>query len=939
MKKIILLLLLLKSTFLLSQTVGFDPTFGNNGKTHTGFGASNAQARAVVTQPDGKIIVAGSAYSANPKNLYRTDTNNAVLIRYNSDGTIDTTFGNEGIVTYNYNVIYNSNQINSGVDKLVLQPDGKILALIGAGSPSFVRFNTNGSIDTSYGNNGTLIFTTVFSSFAFQPDSKIITAYKQDHYNTFGQVDSSYFRTERYNVDGTLDTTFGTNGTVLTDFGFGYNAVFAMTLQPDGKVLVAGDSFNDKFAIARYTTNGNLDTTFDGDGKVITSLGSGLKSYLKYVSVQADGKIIVAGVSYTSTATQEFYFSIAKYNTNGSLDTSFDGDGIVNNLFEFGPTETYVNVNTIIEQPDGKFLVTTEDPNNFEFVLRRYNANGSDDDSFGINGKSTLFPQDVNRAFGIALQQDQKIVVAGYSRSFSTFNEIEFDVVRYSTNGVPDVSFDNDGIIAQKFDSSNDLCAKLLIQPDDKIITVGIKKIVTINTVGKDFIAMSRTNTDGSLDSTFGTAGKVVSDLGQDYTIINNAVLQQDGKILVSCQTATFGNSFYDYFLIRYNNNGSLDTNFGTNGKIILTYVTAILPLPNGKIIIASQVSDAQVNPFLNLKRLNNDGSLDSTFNNNVLVNIDGFINGSIYSTLQSDGKIVVVASIPNQQGKTGFYKIRYNSDGTVDTSYANGLIFFENSSLVYGVFLRNDGKIYVTGKSGSYDLVNQIYSSEFLAACFDTNGNLDSNYGVNGVARSLLGNVYNIVQSVAMQPDGKFIVALTKPELNPANPTPETYNVVVSRFNSEGGNDADFGTNGAIETSFFDSYDEAFDVALQSDNMIVVACTTDTGANRDFGLIRFTNNALGNENFNINSSFNCILFPIPTQNALNIKFPENVSVNVNKIAIVNSLGQTVIEQSNKSNSNYNGIESIDVTYLQKGIYIVLLQTNYGNWNGKFVKE
>ena len=266
-------------------------------------------------------------------------------------------------------------------------------------------------------------------------------------------------------------------------------------------------------------------------------------------------------------------------------------------------------------------------------------------------------------------------------------------------------------------------------------------------------------------------------------------------------------------------------------------------------------------------------------------------------------------------------------------------MIFFENSSLVYGVFLRNDGKIYVTGKSGSYDPVNQISLSEFLVACFDMNGNLDSTYGLNGVAVSLLGNVYNIVQSVVMQPDGKFIVALTKPELNPANPTPETYNVVVSRFNFEGGNDADFGTNGVIETSFFDSYDEAFGVALQSDNRIVVACTTDTGANRDFGLIRFTNNALGNENFNINSSFNCILFPIPTQNALNIKFPENVSVNVNKIAIVNSLGQTVIEQSNKSNSNYNGIESIDVTYLQKGIYIVLLQTNYGNWNGKFVKE
>jgi len=938
-EKIILVLILLKSTFILSQTVAFDPTFGNSGKTHTGFGVTNAKAYVVVTQPDGKIIMGGSAYSANPINLYTTDTNNAVLVRYNTDGTIDNTFGNEGIVTYNYNVIYNSTEINTGVGKLILQPDGKILALIGgAFQPFLIRFNTNGSIDTSFGNNETHIFIIPIGLFVIQPDAKIITAYKQDHYNSFGQVDSSYFRTDRYNTDGTLDTTFGTDGTVITDFGFGYNYVTAIALQPDGKVIVAGTSYNNQFAIARYTSSGDLDTTFDGDGKVITSLGSGLKSYVSYVSVQADGKIIVAGGSYTSIFPQEYFFSIAKYNPNGSLDTSFDGDGIVNNIFD-DASETYVNLNTIIEQPDGKFLVTTENGNSYDFVIRRYNASGSDDTSFGTNGKSALFIQDVNRALGITLQPDQKIVVAGYSRSFtSDTSEYHFNVVRYTTSGVPDVSFDNDGIIASKFDSSNDVSSKLLIQPDDKIITIGTKITNAINTLGKELIALSRTNTDGSLDTTFGTNGKVVSDLGQDYSKIKNAIVQQDGKILVSCQIGTFGNS-NEYAIIRYNNNGSLDTTFGNNGKTATGYLTAILSLPDGKIISASQVYDAQDNPFLNLKRLNNDGSLDSTFENDLLVTISGVINGSIYSTLQSDGKIVVVASVPNQEGKTGFYKIRYHSDGTIDTSYANGLTIFENSCAANGIFLRNDGKIYVTGKSTIYDPINQNYFSEFLVACFDANGNLDSNYSTDGVATSLMDNVYNIVQSVAMQADGKFIVALTKPEPNPANPTPETYNVVVTRFNFEGGNDADFGTNGVIETSFFDGYDEAFDVALQSDNKIVLACTTDTGMNRDFGLIRFTNNVLGNENFNVDTSFKSILYPNPTQNTLNIKFPEGVSVNVNKIAIIDSLGQTVIAQNNKSNSNDNGIKSIDVTYLQKGIYIVLLQTNSGVWNGKFVKE
>jgi len=510
--------------------------------------------------------------------------------------------------------------------------------------------------------------------------------------------------------------------------------------------------------------------------------------------------------------------------------------------------------------------------------------------------------------------------------------------VRYSTNGVPDASFDTDGIIATKFDSSNDLSAKLLIQPDHKVITIGIEKTYTMNTLGKEFIAMSRTNPDGSLDSTFGVNGKAVSDFGQNFSKIKSAALQQDGKILISCELEVFGNPS-ESFLVRYNTDGSLDSNFGNNGRTTQDYLAAVLPLPGGKISIASRVFDAQNNPFLNLKRLNIDGSVDATFNNDILVGFSGFVYGSIYSTLQPDGKIVVVASIPNQEGKIGFYKIRYNSDGTVDPSYANGLNVFETNCLANGIFLKDDGKIYVTGKSGVYDPVNQTYFSEFLVACFDTNGNLDSNYGSAGVATSLLDNVYNSIQSVTMQPDGKFIVALTKVEPNLANPTPETYNIVVTRFNFEGGNDIDFGSNGTIETSFFDGYDEAVAVALQSDNKIVLACTTNTGMNRDFGLIRFTNAILSTENFNIDSNFNCVLFPNPTQNTLNIKFPENVGVNINKITIVNLLGQIVTEVNNKSNSYTNGPESIDVGYLQKGIYIVLLQTNYGVWNDKFVKE
>ena len=175
---------------------------------------------------------------------------------------------------------------------------------------------------------------------------------------------------------------------------------------------------------------------------------------------------------------------------------------------------------------------------------------------------------------------------------------------------------------------------------------------------------------------------------------------------------------------------------------------------------------------------------------------------------------------------------------------------------------------------------------------------------------------------------DGKFIVALSKY----ADPL-ENYDFVTRRFNADGTNDYDFGLNseGQITTSFYNTYDEVSSIVLQSDNKIVLAGTTTGLINRDFAMTRINNDVLSVNDVNYDFT-NIVLYPNPTNSYLNIAFPKNSYVTLNTLKINDIMGKEVYN-ANQNNTN------IDVSSLSNGVYIITLQTNYGNWNGKFVKE
>jgi uncharacterized delta-60 repeat protein len=411
-----------------------DPSFGNGGSVTTDFQHSTDIAYAVARQSDGKLVVAGTTYMNND---YSGE--DFALIRYNSDGTIDGTFGVNGRVTTDFP------GLAAVISSVVVQPDGKILVAGGAfpaftflGDFELARYNPNGSLDTAFGSGG--IVTTSFPgqgsyafSLALQSDGKIIAA-GTDFVN-FSSEDSSNtdFGLERYNSDGSPDTTFGNGGQVTTDFDGFNDDVFSVLIQPDGKIVAVGSAKNPAnfydFAAVRYLANGTIDTTFGSAGKVRTDFGDHNFDQARSAVLQPDGKIVAAGFAISQNGfTQNF--AVARYGSNGVLDTTFSSDGITQ--IDFG--SCCQSAYSVLLQGDGK-IITVGYPNtessDSDFLLARLNTNGALDTTFGISGKVRASFGDLNDgANGALLQPDGKIVAVGFhptpSNRFSEFEAARF---------------------------------------------------------------------------------------------------------------------------------------------------------------------------------------------------------------------------------------------------------------------------------------------------------------------------------------------------------------------------------------------------------------------------------------------------------------------------------------------------------------------------------
>jgi len=355
----------------------------------------------------------------------------------------------------------------------------------------------------------------------------------------------------QFNNDGSVDNTFGVNGVVTTSIGNYDDKARAIAIQDDGKILVAGYSFNgtkDDFAMVRYNVNGSLDNSFNGSGYVLTSIGT-VGDNINSIAIQNDGSIVAAGYTMSGNYMD---FAVARYTSTGVLDNSFDLDGIVT-------TPIYSNnefANKVLIQADGKIVVfgTTYQTNDYDFAMVRYNSDGSYDNTFNGNGIITpYFSGNFNEYGNTAiLQNDGKILIAGMNNS--TFND--FIVGRINPDGSMDNTFGLNGFAITDFGTSTDYgdAIDMTLQADDKIIVAGLRNIG----VPLDF-AVARYDQNGGLDVSFDSDGLVNTDFGGDDQG-RATIMQSDGKIIVA--GSSHDGTQNRVALARYNN-PSLSTTVG----------------------------------------------------------------------------------------------------------------------------------------------------------------------------------------------------------------------------------------------------------------------------------------------------------------------------------------------------------------------------------------
>ena len=453
-------------------------TVGTGGSTP--FSVNTATHQLIVTPDDGKVITDLGGYD------------NAVGVAIDANGKIV-------VAGSSYNIVGGGNSF------------------------AFTRYNSDGSLDTSFSLDGKVIINAGpnffgVDNFEIDANGKYLLTGFSSAYNPLSSTTTSSNVIARFNTDGTLDATFGTGGIISTPLSDGvtsnyYSSGSSIALQANGSIVDIGTLNNSglgDFMVLRRAANGALDTTFDTDGIVTTGFGVGNNGIANNVLLQSDGKIIAVGTVVNNTAGFDLSATnvLVRYNSNGSIDTTFGNNGFGTTgiaSFDIGMgSKTFASATL---QADGKILITgttaASDPNNLstiisgDVVLARINTNGTLDTGFGVNGVITTDMGGNDDASIVKVQGDGKILVAGESIRFGNQFIKDLSIARYNSNGTLDSTFGTNGKLLTGFPFNNIEVSDLTIQADGKIVITG-----TSGAQDEDF-ATIRLNANGTLDNTF----------------------------------------------------------------------------------------------------------------------------------------------------------------------------------------------------------------------------------------------------------------------------------------------------------------------------------------------------------------------------------------------------------------------------------------------------
>lgn len=805
-------------------------------------------------------------------------------------GSIDTTFNPSD------SGLGNGDGFDAVPANIQYQDDGKMIVTgvfttyNGTNKSRIVRLNADGSIDNTF-LTGTGFNATVSDS-KLLSDGKILVVGDFTSYNS-----ESCSKIIRLNANGTIDTTFG-----ATTVGFANH----ISVQNDGKILISGNflSVNNvpQGYFARLHANGTLDTSFD------TGIGFNIPVFTSIV--QADGKIICGG-AFTNFNGQSAN-RIVRLNPNGTLDTSFIyGTGFNN------------SVNDFKIQSDSKILVAgyfVSYNGNSHQKLVRLNTDGSVDTSFAIGTGTDQFIRTM------LLQDDGKIVIAG---DFTTFNQISIKrIARISNNGTLDTSFDvgtgangevstleqttsgklmlggiftfykgiakgriisinQDGSIDNTFNpgsGSNAVVWTMCHLSDNKILIGG--DFTSYNGIFNKYIA--KLHPDGTLDTSFNPGA------GPNSSVYG--IAESEGKYIIAGNFNSF-NNIPTNFITKLNSNGSVDPTFniGTGANSGIYNLT----LQNDKKIIIIGTFTLYNGVVQNrIARLNNDGSLDTSFN------IGTGANSTIESVaIQSDGKIVVGGIFTTFNGVSRMRIARLNTDGSLDTTF-NPIV----GGTVNSISVQNDGKLLI---SGSFNTINSTSAPK--VARLNTDGTLDTNFNVGTGSNAVT------VSTILATSSGKVIVGGYFTSFNGG-----TQKHIV-QLNNDGSTDTNFKNGNAANNL-------VFSLTLQNDGKLLIGGSftayNQTGRNR-LMRINTEESTLNTPHFQIEK---LSIFPNPTTGLLNIK-GNNLKEPVS-LSIIDMNGRNVY-----FDKNYNTEKMIDIRKVQSGIYILNIKTKEKNYTQKIIKN
>lgn len=665
-------------------------------------------------QSDGKIVVVGTPYSGSP---FITARNQIVIARFSAGGLLDESFGTTGKLVLDYGA-------NSSPTAVKVLADNKILVSGYANTqstqmPVLVRLTNTGSLDPSFANGTKTIYlpttpyptvlSSRFDALALQNDGKIVVA--------GGANASQNTLIARYSSNGDLDLSFSGDGFINEDQSNQPESVRGVAIQADGKILIGGSDGD--FLVSRYLQDGTADAAFSG-GRVRTDFGS-FETLIR-LALGTDGKIYATGSS-GSLAT-------AVYNTDGSLFTGFASGGKL-----LSPEYTAANLYAgLIVQNDQKILLAGTNGAGGDISLLRYYANGSPDNTFSNDAQ-------VNTYYALPSQHPTLIHTVGSGNLvITTYNSANFgntivnadesgfngfQVSKFLDNFDPDPAFGNQGVVRSALGTAY---AKL-VQPDGKIVVAG----------GGSNVTLARYNFNGTVDGSFGTNGEINADFGNTTEYAASIGRQSTGKIVVLIKTLNGATSSFK--LTRYNADGTVDGTFNGGTPYSLYFGGALQIQPDDRIVIGGSFQTSPGNYDFAVARYTSNGTLDPTFSGDGVQTTD-FASGKDSVTalyIQEDGKIVAGGNAV-VSSKIKFAVARYNNDGSADYFFSNDgkttVEFSDANDRLRAIRTQPDGKIVLAGGAEiagfEQPAMALLLPKGDLDPAFDGDGKISRNYSID---------------------------------------------------------------------------------------------------------------------------------------------------------------------------------------------------------------